>query len=82
MCFLINQQLDFKEIKICKTSYSGHLIKDGKVAKKKLEKQQGKSKICNTTTSALCCMQVGNINTFRSNRIKSFQHIPYHSMQQ
>ena len=36
-----------------------HLIKDGKVANKKLEKRQGKSKTCNTTRSALCCMQTG-----------------------
>ena len=34
----------------------GHLKKDGKVAKKKLVKRQGKSKIYNTTRSALCCM--------------------------
>ena len=48
----------------------GHLIKDGKVAKKKLEKWQGKSKTCNTTGSALCCMQVKNTNTLKSNQTK------------
>ena len=39
-----------------------HLIKDGKFAKNKLEKLQGKSKTCNTTRSASCCMQVVNTN--------------------
>ena len=29
----------------------GHLIKDGKIANKKLEKRQSKSKTCNKTRS-------------------------------
>ena len=37
----------------------GHLIKDGKIAKKKLEKRQGRNKTCITTRSDLCCMQIG-----------------------
>ena len=51
---------------------NGHLIGDGKVAKKKLEKQQGKSKMCNTKRSALWCMKVANTNTFKSKQTKEF----------
>ena len=59
----------------------GHLMKDEKVAKKKLEKRQGKSKTCNTTRSALCCMQVVNTNTSRNNQTKEFSAytIPLHA---
>ena len=55
----------------------GHLIKDGKVAMKKLENQQGKSEICNIARSALCfmyCMQK-NTNTFKSNQTKKVFNI-------
>ena len=48
----------------------GHVIQDRKVVKKKLEKQQSRSKACNTTRSALCCMKVVNTNTFKSNQTK------------
>ena len=44
----------------------GHLRKDGKVAKKKLWKYQGKSKTCNTARSALYGMQVINTNSFNT----------------
>ena len=60
----------FKRNKNIQDIMGGHLIKDGKVAKKKLEKWQGKSKTCNTTGSALCCMQVKNTNTLKSNQTK------------
>ena len=46
----------FKGNKNIQGLIGGHLIKNGKVAKKKLEKRQGKSKTCNTIRSALCCM--------------------------
>ena len=74
--FVNKPTIAFKRNKDIQDLTGGHLVKDGKVAKKKLEKRQGKSKICNTTRSALCCLQVVNTNTF-----KSFQHIPYHYMQ-
>ena len=59
----------------------GHLKKDGKVAKKKLVKRQGKSKTCNTTRSALCCMEVVNINTFKVTKQEEFSTytIPLHA---
>ena len=59
----------------------GHLKKDGKVAKKKLVKRQGKSKTCNTTRSALCCMEVVNINTFKVTKQEEFltYTIPLHA---
>ena len=39
----------------------GHLIKDEKIAKSKLEKRQGRNKTwtCIATRSDLCCMQKG-----------------------
>ena len=46
--------------------------KDRKVAKKKLQKLQGKSMTCNTIRSASCCMQVVNTNRFISNQTKTF----------
>ena len=52
--------------------------KEGKIAKNKLEKRQDKSKTCSTTRSALCCMQVVNINTFKSNQTKRVFNI-YHT---
>ena len=51
-----------------------------KLVQMKLEKREGKSKACNTTRSALCCMQVVNTNTFKSSK-KNFEHISYHYMQ-
>ena len=42
----------FKRNRNIQDIIGGQLIKDGKVAKKKLEKRQGKSKTCNTTRSA------------------------------
>ena len=62
----------FKRNKNIQDLIGGHLIKDGKVAKKKLEKRQGKSKTCNTTRSALCCMQVVNTNTIKSDQTREF----------
>ena len=58
----------------------GYLVKDGKVAKKKLVKRQCKSKKCNTTRSALCCMQVVNDNTFKSNLTKRVFFNIYHTI--
>ena len=52
----------------------GYLIKEGKVAKKILEKRQGKSKTCNATGSVLCCMQVVNTYIFRSDETKRVFH--------
>ena len=71
----------FKINKNIKDLIHNHLIKNEKAAKKKLGKQQGKSKIGNTTTSALCCMQVENTNTFKSKQIKKFSRytIPLHA---
>ena len=57
----------------------GHLIKDVKFAKKNLEKRQGKSKTCNTTKSALCCMKVVNTNTLKFNQTKRVFNI-YHTI--
>ena len=81
--FVNKPTVAFKRNKNIQDLIGGHLIKDGKVVKKKLKKRQGKSKPCNTTRSALCCMQVVNTNRFRSNQTKMvfFQHIPYHYMQ-
>ena len=56
-----------------------HLIKDSQVAKKKLGKQQGKSKIFNTARSALCLLLVINTNTFKSNQAKRVFEI-YHTI--
>ena len=47
-----------------------NLIKDGKVANKKLEKRQGKSKTYNATKPALFWVQVVKTNAFRSNQTK------------
>ena len=44
----------------------------------RIEKRKGKSKACNAIRSALCCMQVVNTNSFKSNQTKSFQHKSYH----
>ena len=81
--FVNKPTVAFKRNKNIQDLIGGHLIKDGKIAKKKLEKRQGKSKTCTTIRSALCCMQVVNTNTFSSNQaiIVFFQHIPYHCMQ-
>ena len=59
--------ISFKRNKNMQNLIHGHLVKGRKVAKRKLEKLQKKSKTCNTTRSALCCMQVVNPNTFKSN---------------
>ena len=68
----------FKRNKNIKDLIHDHLIKDGKAAKKILEKQQGKSKIGNTTMSALCCMQV---KKFKSKETKELWRytIPLHA---
>ena len=68
--FVNKSTIAFKRNKNKQDLIDGHLIKDGRVAKKKLEKRQGKSKPFNTTRSALCCMQVVNTDTFRSNQTK------------
>lgn len=64
MCLLIKQQQHLKH-KNLRDLIGCHLIRDGKVANKKLENRQGKSKTCNTTKSALCCMEVVNNNTLK-----------------
>ena len=56
----------FKINKNIKDLIHNNLIKNGKAAQNKLEKQQGKSKASKTIRSALCCMQVENTNTFKS----------------
>ena len=66
--FVNKPTVTFKRNKNIQDLIGGHLIKDGKIAKKKLEKRQGKSKTCTTIRSALCCMQVVNTNTFSSNQ--------------
>ena len=77
--FVNKTTIAFKRDKNIRDLIGGHL-KYGKAAKKKLVKRQGKSKTCNTTRSALGCMQVINTNTFRSNRTKRVFNI-YHYMQ-
>ena len=71
----------FKRNKKMRDLIGGHLKKDGKVAKKKLVKRQGKSKTCNTTRSALCCMEMVNINTFKVTKQEEFltYTIPLHA---
>lgn len=54
MCLLINQKQHLKKMKIYKTSQMAIYKKNGKVAKKKLEKRQGKNKKRNRTRSTLC----------------------------
>ena len=58
----------------------GLFIKDGKVGEKKLENRQGRSKACNITRSALCCMQEILI-LFKATKQKeiSIYNIPLHS---
>ena len=56
-----------------------YLIKDSQVAKKKLGKQQGKSKIFNTARSALCLLLLIDTNTFKSNQAKRVFKI-YHTI--
>ena len=53
--------LAFKRNKNMQDFKGGHLIKDEKIAKRKLEKRQGRNKTwtCITTRSDLCCMQKG-----------------------
>ena len=68
--FVNKPTIAFERNKNIQDLIGGHLIKDQKAAKKKLEKWQAKSKTCNTTRSALWCMQVVNVNTFRSNQTK------------
>ena len=68
--FVNKPAIAFKRYKNIRDLIDGHLIKDGKVAKKKLEKRQDKSKTCYTTRSALCYMQMVNTNTFKSNQTK------------
>ena len=65
--FVNKPTVAFKRNKNIQDLICGHLIKDGKVAKKKLEKRQGKNKTCNTTRLTLRCMQVVNTNTFKGN---------------
>ena len=68
--------MTFKRNKNIQDLIGGHLIKDGKVVKEKFVKRQGKIKTCNTTRSTLCCMQVVNTNTLKSNQIFT---IPLHA---
>ena len=77
--FVNKPTIAFKRNKNIQDLISDHLIKDGKVAKKKLRKRQGKSKTCNTTRSALCCIQVVNTNTFKSKQTKRVFNI-YHTI--
>ena len=77
--FVNNPTIAFKRNKNIQDFTGGHLVKDGKVAKRKLGNRQGKIKICNTTRLALCCMQVVNTNTFRSNQTKRVFNI-YHTI--
>ena len=56
-----------------------HSIKDGKVVNSKLEIRQGKRKTCNAPTLALCCIQVINTNTFKTNKTKKVFDI-YHTI--
>ena len=81
--FVNKPTIAFKRKKKIKDLIGGHLIKNGKVCKKKLEKPQGKSKTFYITRLALYCTQVANTNTFKSNQTKrmNFQHIPHHYMQ-
>ena len=70
--FVNKPAVAFKRNKKMRDLIGGHLKKDGKVAKKKLVKRQGKSKTCNTTRSALCCMEVVNINTLKVTKQEEF----------
>ena len=63
--FVNKTTIVFKTNKNLRDLIGCHLIRDGKVANKKLENRQGKSKTCNTTKSALCCMEVVNNNTLK-----------------
>lgn len=67
--FINNPTIAFRRNENRQDCIGGHLIKDGK---KKLEKRQGKSKTCNATRSPICCMQMINTNTFKSNKKKDF----------
>ena len=60
--FVNKQIIAFERNKNIQDHIGGHLIKDGKVSKRKLEKGKGKSKTCNKVRSALCCLQVVNTN--------------------
>ena len=75
--FVNKPTIAFKRNKNTQDLIGGYLIKDGKVAKKKIEKWQAKSKTCNTTRLALRCMQMINTNKFRSNQTKRVFNI-YH----
>ena len=70
--FINNPTIAFRRNENRQDCIGGHLIKDGK---KKLEKRQGKSKTCNATRSPICCMQMINTNTFKSNKKKRFFNI-------
>ena len=79
MCLLISLIVALKRNKNMQDLIGDNLIKVGKVAKKKLEKRQGKSITFNKTRSAFCCMQVINVNTFKSNQTKRVFNI-YHAI--
>ena len=70
--FVNKTTIAFKTNKNLQDLIGCHLIRNGKVANKKLENRQGKSKTCNTTKSTLCCMEVVSNNTFKYNQTKIF----------
>ena len=71
----------FKRNKVIQNLIGSHLIKNGKIAQKKLVKQEGQSRACNTTRSSLWFIQVVNTNILKSNETECFQRIPCSYMQ-
>ena len=72
--FVNKPTIAFKRNKKTQNLLGGHVIKDGKVAKKKFEKLQGKRK-------TLCCMQVVITNNGKVTKQKQFSTyaIPLHA---
>ena len=55
------------------------LVENGKVKRKFTNKMQGKCTPCLGNNRTLCCKQVANITTFRSNEMKRIFQI-YHNL--
>ena len=71
----------FKRNKNIQELIGGNLIKDGKLIKRnEVKNKNGKSKTCNTSNrTSLCCTQVVNTNTFKSNQTNRVFNI-YHTI--
>lgn len=78
--FGVTPTLAFKRNKNIQELIGGNLIRNGKLVRRnKNQNEKGKSMACNTTRTSLCCTQVVNTNTFKSNQTNRVFNI-YHEI--